>query len=736
MALAQKQPASTIAASLADPNASSKSTRTQPQSASAALVKRKPVKPTAASVFSNSDIKSSRTSTSSTGERSQHSTLNTTSPSVSVNAHQREFVSDSSGRGQGMAAQRAKTFQESQDELFLKLENLAAVKTKVSPLDKGPPGSVSTSQRAMKQTTGFSPITPTRMNPNNNYNNNKSITFNQGQAKQAVGNSSVASLKPLVRRSSTSFQQQSNGYGSGGAQSGGMSMTYNPPTPERPRQPRRRINSAQFKTPSTVEMAELAQIVVANASPPKIQNKLRKRASTLSLTTTTFMPPMIQNPVIVAMTPNGGHEVPDFDFRQRYDAALKDAKIWEKKYSSVQHQLHYEREKWEEKYGELERMLHNQESIKTETNVDKMNSLLDTVEQLQMANEAFRKQLMDAGIEPDPTPAVTYHSHHLLMDENEDRTVLEENELIKEKSLITNQKIAHLSSEINNAAIAISQTINYVQLRYLTQMLDAAEHVSTQKRTRVMSNSFLSDMLSRGVKKAGPLQAKNTTSIATQTPTDLQVGSSNPLENKQNKSFSFTSSLLNLAGLNSHPSEMQYRLKGGATDDRSQLIHCRPGIPPVIVQELKGSPKSPEAIDLLAQSRVNTPLPKFQYASPTTSQLRIFVPDGFSHRTASSVSSGSQNGSILNGYSSGGGSLRRSSSEISLLMSGQSPRQSPNSGLVRTGGKYPYPYNYSSRPSSQKSMTNTSLHRAMSQQFLTPETAIHHSHNSLDRPMS
>jgi len=78
-----------------------------------------------------------------------------------------------------------------------------------------------------------------------------------------------------------------------------------------------------------------------------------------------------------------------------------------------------------------------------------MNSLLDTVQQLQMANEAFRKQLMDADIEPDPTPAVAYHSHHLLMDENEDRTVLEENELIKEKSLITNQKIAHLSSEIN-----------------------------------------------------------------------------------------------------------------------------------------------------------------------------------------------------------------------------------------------------------------------------------------------
>lgn len=94
-------------------------------------------------------------------------------------------------------------------------------------------------------------------------------------------------------------------------------------------------------------------------------------------------------------------------------------------------------------------MLHNQESIKTETNVEKMNSLLDTVQQLQMANEVFRKQLKDAGIEPDPKPAVEYHWHHLLMGENDDRTVLEENELIQEKSIITNQKIAHLSSEIN-----------------------------------------------------------------------------------------------------------------------------------------------------------------------------------------------------------------------------------------------------------------------------------------------
>lgn len=216
MALAQKQPASTVAASLADPNVASKSTHT-PQSASAAFMKRNPVKPTAASVFSNSDVKSPSESTSSTGERSQHSTLSTTGPS-GVNAHQRELVSDSSGMGQGMATLPAKTVQELQDELFSKLENLAAAKTNVNPLDKGPLGSVSTSQKVMKQTTGFSSTASTRTNPNynnyNNYNNsNNSITFNQGQARQAVGNPSIASLKPQLRQSSTSFQQQSNGYG-------------------------------------------------------------------------------------------------------------------------------------------------------------------------------------------------------------------------------------------------------------------------------------------------------------------------------------------------------------------------------------------------------------------------------------------------------------------------------------------------------------------------------------------
>ncbi|KAG0357044.1 hypothetical protein BG005_004005 [Podila minutissima] len=667
MALAKKQPASTVAASFADPNASSKSTatRTQTQSVSAAFTKRKPVKPTAASVFANSDVKSSSASTTSTSDRSQYS-ASSTGPSV-INV-QRDPVPDASGMGQGMAKKPAKTFQESQDELFSKLEDLAATRTRVNPLDKVPPGSLTTAQqKGIKRSTGFSITTPTRTTPGN-----KSVTFNQGQSKQTIlGNSSPGSLKPQ-RRSSTGFQQQGKGFG-----------------------PRRKINSAQFKTPSTVEMAELAEIVVANASPPKVQNKLRKR----------------------------------------YEAALRDAMTWEKKYSSAQHQIHYEREQWEEKYGELEKMLHNQESIKTETNVEKMNSLLDTVQQLQMANEVFRKQLKDAGIEPDPKPAVEYHWHHLLMGENDDRTVLEENELIQEKSIITNQKIAHLSSEINNVAIAISQTINYVQLRYLTQMLDAAEHVSTQKRTRAMSNSFLSDMLSRGVKKAGPLQAKNTTSIATQTPpsilTALQLqqaeSSLRPLENKLNKSFSFTSSLLNLAGLNTQhnstsTSELQYRLKGMALDDRSQLIHCRPGIPPVIVQDLKGSPRSPEPIDLLANSRV-VPIPKFQYASPTSSQLRLFVPDGFGHMT-SSVSSGSQSGSMHNGSSGEDGWLRQSAPDISLLMSSQS--QGQGNGWLRTGGKYPLPRNLTSKPSSETSMTKTSLHRAMSQQFLSPEMAMHY----------
>ena len=102
-----------------------------------------------------------------------------------------------------------------------------------------------------------------------------------------------------------------------------------------------------------------------------------------------------------------------------------------------------------EKYGLLEKAFKDLENNRIEANVEKMNSLLDTVQQLQIANETFRKQLMDAGIEPDPAPAARFHSDQLLVGENLDRTFLEQNEVMKEQSLITNQKISHLSSELN-----------------------------------------------------------------------------------------------------------------------------------------------------------------------------------------------------------------------------------------------------------------------------------------------
>lgn len=96
----------------------------------------------------------------------------------------------------------------------------------------------------------------------------------------------------------------------------------------------------------------------------------------------------------------------------------------------------------------MEKTLRDLENSKTEANIEKMNTLLDTVQELQLANEVFRKQLLNAGIEPDPMPATQFHSHHLLVGENLDRTFLEENELLKQKSLVTNQKIADLSTEI------------------------------------------------------------------------------------------------------------------------------------------------------------------------------------------------------------------------------------------------------------------------------------------------
>ncbi|KAF9172662.1 hypothetical protein BGX21_002458 [Mortierella sp. AD011] len=111
-----------------------------------------------------------------------------------------------------------------------------------------------------------------------------------------------------------------------------------------------------------------------------------------------------------------------------------------------------------------------------------MNSFLDTVQPIQFANENFRKQLMGAGIESDPIPATRFDSQQLL-----------------------------------NVAITFSQTVNYVQLRHLTQMLDVAEHVTSQEQIRAMSNSFLSDMLSPSVKKTSPLQPMNTCNMVTQT---------------------------------------------------------------------------------------------------------------------------------------------------------------------------------------------------------------------------
>jgi len=293
-------------------------------------------------------------------------------------------------------------------------------------------------------------------------------------------------------------------------------------------------------------------------------------------------------------------------------------------------------------------------------------------------------------------------------------------------------------------------------------MLDAAEHVSTQKRTRAMSNTFLSDMLSRGVKKSSGSTsttfppAKLTNTIATQTQVSAPSGQQQqefflqqnfggahgsstfrPLETKLNKSFSFSSSLLHLTGFGGGHEEVDimYRLRGGVMDDRSRLLG-RTGIPPMIVQDLKGGgggPRSPGSTDQLTANRKAVPQPKFQYASPTTSQLRIFVPDAsshpFGHMTASSASTGSSaGGSVHSASAEGPLRLRRSSSDVSLMVTGQHHQQvmglSPH--MERVGGKYPYPHPHASRPSSQKSMrtTSSSLHRTMSQQFLSPEMAF------------
>ncbi|KAG0261725.1 hypothetical protein BG011_000752 [Mortierella polycephala] len=655
-----------------------------------------------------------------------------------------------------------KTFQQSQDELFTKLAELAAEKNKTKPSD--PQKLQGQQQSGMwgnqvfnNKSIGFDQMqtkTQTQSSHYNDRSHSSSYLNNSHSQYMKQGSTSNASLKQQQQPRWSAVASHS-GYSKPYQGSGSSYAPKTPPKQDRPREPRRRISSSQFKTPSTVEMAELAQVVFANAAPPKTQNRIRKRASTLSLTTSMFASHGSRNSSIVSITQGSTHDDRNLDYRQRYEAASRDAKNWEKKYSSSQQQLHYEHERWEEKYGELERTLRELESSKTEANIEKMNSLLDTVQQLQITNEAFRKQLNDAGIEPNPMPAAEFHPNYLLVGESLDRTFLEEGESMKERSLVRNQKIAHLSTEISNSAIAISQTINYVQLRFLTQMLDAAEHVSSQKRTRVMSNSFLSDMLSRGVKKAGPLQPRNTSTTATQTPSsiltaqqlqqqfmqqhlnDINGGSAfRPLDSKLNKSFSFTSSLLNLTGLshgNTHSAELQYRLRGEAVDYRSQWIQNRSGISPMIIQTLKGDPTSPNSTDPLAVSRTNTPLPKFQYASPTTSELRIMISDTAipnSFMTGFSVGSASGVGSVHNGVGDNtDGTARRSSSDTSLIVAShqQKLQDQGDQGYLCTDGKYSYTNHHASMPFSQKGMASSTSH----QQFLSPEMTFPlHSNNT------
>ncbi|KAF9111087.1 hypothetical protein BGX27_005408 [Mortierella sp. AM989] len=743
MGIIRKQPVVVVSASSPNPSITSNTNTTASvaHQLSTSFTKRKPVKGASDGSSSTSNIVIKSTAYSPPPTNQQPISKLMGPPAINVAPKEMVYsqndsilpLIDASGRGMGMGMgmsvgvpetpKTPKTFQQSQDELFSKLDALAAVKVKSNPLE---------SQRQTRP--GVKGSNQQLYNSNNRFQNG--IASN---GSGLLGSPSTSALKVANRRTLTSQPSSRNG-------SGHISSSS---TVESKREPRRRINSAQFKTPLAADMEKLAQVVVANASPPKTQDKVRKRASTLSLTTTTFTAPGVQNPRIVTVSPGGGQG--DQDYHQKYDAAFKEAKHWEKKCSSIQHQLHYERERWEEKYGALEKAFKDLENYKAEANVEKMNSLLDTVQQLQLTNEVFRKQLMDAGIEPDPLPAAEFHSQHLLVGENLDRTFLEEDELIKEKSLVTNQKISHLSSELNNVAIAISQTINYVQLRYLTQMLDAAEHVTSQKRTRAMSNSFLSDMLSRGVKKAGPLQPKNTCTMATQTPpivlTTLQLQQQQQFQQQYmqlqlqpsnsssifSKSFTFSSSLFNLAGLNGN-NDMQYKLKGEALGiDRSQIF--RQPIPPVVVQELKGEPASPDSADILAANRGDQPIPKFQYASPTTSQLHIVVPDDPLERRTISNASGSQVGSTKYGIGDGSmsfegpeGCLRRSYSELSLTQLQQ------QQGLVKTGGKYPYPYTHSSKSnSSQHSVVISTgeLSRCTSQQqFLSPEMAMMYSNNN------
>jgi hypothetical protein len=90
-----------------------------------------------------------------------------------------------------------KTFQQSQDELFSKLEALAAVKNKVNPLETGGQTCSNHAQVGGSNNSGRGGGSIQPMNNNNHlsmYNNNKS---NNGFAH---GGSLAGSFKPELRR--------------------------------------------------------------------------------------------------------------------------------------------------------------------------------------------------------------------------------------------------------------------------------------------------------------------------------------------------------------------------------------------------------------------------------------------------------------------------------------------------------------------------------------------------------
>ncbi|KAG0237333.1 hypothetical protein BGW42_001253 [Actinomortierella wolfii] len=591
-----------------------------------------------------------------------------------------------------------KSFEETQEELYAKLTDLAKAKNG---------GRTSSSATALpSMAAGSSSTTSFKASQPNGALQNKHLQNTQLRPRGSNG-----STTGISRPTSTVRRPSKKGIASHST----SNLVTNPSVR---REPRRKVNSAQFRTPSVADMQELAQVVVANATPPKSQNQkkvIRKKPSILSMTTTTFGAPSVAGSSasgssystnsninnLLTIPGNRMHDAAsDYEYRLLYEDALKEIQALEKKFSALQQQLAYERDSWQEMYNELERRFEEQQNIKAEAQTEKMNELLDTVQELQLANECFRRQLKEADIEPNPTPAAEFHSQ-FFFDDDLERSIIEQNQLVNDRSLASNKHIAVLSTEITNSCVAISQTINHMQLQFLKQTLHSVEHVAVQKRTRAMSNSFLSDMLGRGVKKHGANISSHhhhhhihssdhhshhqgrTVTASTQTPPSIMTSFRSAEEQQQFQQFlmyqqqvrgggssgpggsslggsRFTQSLLSLVGLQHHHNHHiasdkddqlhQFRLKGRTLtgwmmDDRSQSITHRSGVNQNIVQDLKGGPASPvnaEAEDAISNKHL-VPAPRFQYASPTTSQLRIIVPDvpalGHSSTTSSTTSS-------------------------------------------------------------------------------------------------